>query len=132
LMSDEENRAAVERYWEALAHGNFEAAVAEVHEDFEETYPQSGERFRGKDNWLGLLRSNPTFPAITVRRHLGHNELWVTEAAFDYARDGSLPWQACEVQECKNGKIVRIHAFLSSIRGGGVAGPVAGPGELVR
>jgi hypothetical protein len=113
-MSHEANRAAVERYWEALAQGNFEAAVAEVDEDFEETYPQSGERFRGKDNWLGLLSSNPTFPAIMVNRHLGRDDLWVTEAAFDYARDGSAPWQACEVQECKDGKIVRIHAFFGA------------------
>jgi limonene-1,2-epoxide hydrolase len=113
-MGEEDNRGAVERYWEALGREDFEAAVAELHEDFVETYPQSGERTRGKENWLGLLSSNPAFPAIRVRRHLGRGDVWVTEAAFDYARDGSPPWQICEVQECNEGKIVRIDAYFGA------------------
>lgn len=111
-MGEQENRGAVERYWDALGREDFEAAVAEVHEDFVETYPQSGERVRGRKNWLGLLQSNPTLPAITIKRHLGRDDVWVTEAAFDYARDGSTPWQICEVQECKEGKIVQIDAYF--------------------
>jgi len=113
-MGQEENRGAVERFWEALAREDFEAALAEVADDFEESYPQSGERFRGKEDWLALLTNNPAFPAITVKRHSGRDDLWVTEAAFDYTRDGSAPWQICEVQECRDGKIARIHAYFGA------------------
>ncbi len=33
--------------------GNLEAAMALVHEDYVMEWPQSGERFRGRDNALG-------------------------------------------------------------------------------
>jgi hypothetical protein len=111
-MGEQENRDAVERYWEALGREDFESAVAELHDEFVETFVQSGERVRGKDNFLQLLRNNPAFPAIKVRRHLGHDDLWVTQADFDYARDGSPHWQICEVQELKEGKIARIDAYF--------------------
>jgi ketosteroid isomerase-like protein len=111
-MGEQENREAVERYWEALGREDFETALAELHEDFEETFVQSGERVRGKENFLAFLRANPAFPAIKVRRHLGRQDVWVTQADFDYARDGSPHWQICEVQELKDGKIARIQAYF--------------------
>jgi limonene-1,2-epoxide hydrolase len=113
-MSEHENRAAVERYWDALSKQDFEAAAAELHDDFVETYPQSGERIRGTDNWMGLVSNYPGFPAVRVLRHLGSGEVWVTQAEFDYARDGSAPWQICQVQECRNGKIESISGYFAA------------------
>jgi limonene-1,2-epoxide hydrolase len=113
-MGESENRAAVERFWTALEKEDFEAATEELHEEFQETYPQSGEHIVGKDKFLGLLKSFPGFPRVNVRRHQGTGDLWVTEAAFDYARDGSTPWQVCEVQELSDGKIRRITAFFGA------------------
>jgi limonene-1,2-epoxide hydrolase len=113
-MGEQENAAAVDRYWSALSRQDFEAAVEELHDGFEETYVQSGERIVGKENRLGLLRAHAGFPAISVVRTVGRSDLWVTEAEFDYARDGSPPWQVCEVQELRNGRIARIHAFFGS------------------
>ena len=113
-MGHEENRQTLERYWEALERKDFDSAMEALHEDFLEFYPQSGERISGRDNYLGLLTSHPTFPAITVRRHAGRDDLWVTLAAFDYAGDGSPPWQTCEVQEFKDGKISRIEAIFGA------------------
>lgn len=113
-MGESENRAAVERFWAALEKEDFEAAAEELHEEFQEMYPQSGERIVGKEKFLGLLKSFPGFPGVKVRRHQGTGGLWVTEAAFDYARDGSTPWQVCEVQELSGGKIRRITAFFGA------------------
>jgi limonene-1,2-epoxide hydrolase len=113
-MGESENRGAVERFWAALEREDFDSATEELHEDFQETYPQSGEHIVGKEKFLGLLRSFPGFPRVTVRRHRGTGGLWVTEAAFDYARDGSPPWQVCEVQELSDGKIRRITAFFGA------------------
>ena len=113
-MDERENRAAVERFWAALEKEDFDAAILEVHEDFEETYPQSGEHVVGKDKFLGLLKAFPGFPRVQVRRHGGCGDHWVTEAAFDYARDGSAPWQVCEVQELSEGKIRRITAYFGA------------------
>jgi limonene-1,2-epoxide hydrolase len=113
-MGERENAEAVERYWRALEKEEFETAKAELHEDFVETYPQSGERIRGVENWLSLVTSYPGFPAITVRRIIGRDDLWITEAAFDYAKDGSPPWQVCEVQECRDGKIAEVTAVFGA------------------
>jgi ketosteroid isomerase-like protein len=113
-MGEQENRAAVERFWEALHRTDYDAAVEELHEDFVEDYVQSGERVRGIHNWLSLVRNYPGFPAITVRQHIGRDDLWVTHAAFDYARDGSPPYQVCEVQQFRDGKIARITAFFGA------------------
>jgi hypothetical protein len=113
-MGGQENRAAVERFWDAIATESFDAAAAELHDDYLETYPQSGERIRGRANWLGLVKSYPGFPAVSVHRHIGREDLWVTEAAFDYARDGSPPWQVCQVLELRDGKISRITAVFGA------------------
>ena len=113
-MGERENGEAVERFWRALEKEDFEAAKAELHEDVVESYPQSGERIRGADNWLSLVSSYPGFPGIRVRRIIGRDDLWVTEAEFDYSRDGSAPWQVCEVQECRDGKIATIAAVFGA------------------
>lgn len=113
-MPDDENREVIERYWRALEQSDFDAAVAELHDDFAEAYPQSGETIRGTDNFLQVLRNFPSFPSIRVHRHLGGGSLWITEAAFDYSKDGSQPWEICEVQELRDGKISRIRAVFGA------------------
>lgn len=113
-MGELEERAAVDRFWAALEKEDFEAAGLELHEDFEEFYPQSGEHIVGRDNFLGLLKAFPGFPRVKACRHRGGGGLWVTEAAFDYARDGSPPWQVCELQELTGGKIRRLTAYFGA------------------
>jgi hypothetical protein len=113
-MGDSDNRAPVERFWTALEQKDFDAAGAELHDDFSETYPQSGERIQGRDNYLGLLKAFPGFPDISVRRHVGSGELWVTHAVFDYGHDGATLWEICEVQEMREGRIWRTTAFFGA------------------
>lgn len=113
-MTHDQNRETVERYWDALQRGDFDAAMNDLHEDFVESYPQSGERVVGKDNYLALIRNHPTFPGIAVRRHVGRDDLWVTEVGLDYAKDGSPAWESCEIQEFKDGRISRITALFGA------------------
>ncbi|MDP8957206.1 MAG: nuclear transport factor 2 family protein [Actinomycetota bacterium] len=114
MADDRANREVVERYWRALERSEFDAAVEELADDFVETYPQSGETIRGKDNFLQVLKYFPSFPAIRVHRHVGCGDVWITEAAFDYSKDGSQPWEICDVQELRDGKIVRIRAVFGA------------------
>jgi limonene-1,2-epoxide hydrolase len=113
-MGESENREAVERFWAALEKQDFDAAAEEIDEAFEETYPQSGEHIVGKDKFVGLLKAFPGFPRVKVRRHRGSEDLWVTEATFDYARDGSASWEVCEVQDVRDGKLRSITAFFGA------------------
>src|ERR687895_2970499 len=113
-MGEQENGKAVERFWRALEDADFEAAKAELHSDFVEFFPQSGERIRGVRNWLSFVTNYPGFPAITVHRIIGRDDLWVNEAAFDYSKDGSAPYRVCEVQECRDGKIAEVTAVFGA------------------
>ncbi len=113
-MAEADNRAAIERYWSALERSDFDTALKEIHEDFVETWPQSGETVRGKDNFLQFLRHFTGFPAIKVRRHIGCGDVWITEAAFDYAKDGTQPWEICQVLELRDGKIAGVRAIFGA------------------
>ncbi len=60
-MGDGENRGTVERFWAALEKADFDAAGEELHEDFTETYFQSGERLPSKEKFLAMVRSFRAF-----------------------------------------------------------------------
>ena len=113
-MGERENREAVERFWRSVSVMDFDAAKQELHDDFVESYPQSGERIRGVDNWSSLVTNFPGFPAIEVGRIIGSEDLWVTEADFDYAKDGTVPWRVCYVQRCRDGKIADATAYFGA------------------
>ncbi len=51
-MSEGENKAAVERLWRAFDARDFERAGDELHDDFVAEWPHSGERIRGRENFL--------------------------------------------------------------------------------
>jgi limonene-1,2-epoxide hydrolase len=113
-VDENENRSAVERFWAALERKDFDSAGKELHSEFSESYPQSGEQIVGRDNFLGMLKAFPGFPDVEVRSHIGRGDLWVTHAVFDYAHDGTSLWENCEVQEMRDGKIWRITAFFGA------------------
>ena len=51
-MSEQENRIALECLVGAFQERDADAIVDLVHDDVVEEYPQSGERIRGKRNYL--------------------------------------------------------------------------------
>ncbi|HEU4319899.1 MAG TPA: nuclear transport factor 2 family protein [Acidimicrobiia bacterium] len=51
-----------DRYMDAIRNHDFEAQQALLHPDFVATYPQSGEVFRGRDNYIDMLRHYPELP----------------------------------------------------------------------
>lgn len=53
------NRQVIEQYWAAIAGGDLADAEACLHPDVVVSYPQSGEVFRGRDNYMAILRNYP-------------------------------------------------------------------------
>ncbi len=51
-MSEQENRITLERLVQAFQERDMDAVADLVHDDVVEEYPQSGERIRGKRNYL--------------------------------------------------------------------------------
>jgi ketosteroid isomerase-like protein len=100
------NRELVERFWKALEDRDLEEAARCFHDDFVEEWPQSGERIRGIENWLGMATTHPTFPSVSHVRTVGEGEVWASHARYDYG-DGT-PWQVIAIQEFRDGRIARI------------------------
>jgi hypothetical protein len=87
-MDEPTLRAALTRYWE-LSGPDPEAAHAIYHEDAILEFPQSGERFVGKRNFLEWRSRYPADVGFELGRIRGRDDLWVAEVKIRYD-DG--PW----------------------------------------
>jgi hypothetical protein len=76
-MGDQDIRAALDRHWAASEAGDDDAEDEIYHDDAVLEYPQSGERIRGR---LAIRTTRGLLPDkhFTIRRVLGHDDLWVT------------------------------------------------------
>ncbi|MBA3943089.1 MAG: nuclear transport factor 2 family protein [Herpetosiphonaceae bacterium] len=59
-MSSEESRYVVEQFWAAMNANDFRAAGDLLHDEFMLEWPQSGERIRGRENFVSI---NEHYPA---------------------------------------------------------------------
>ena len=58
-MAEPSGRALVEQYARAIQDKDFDAQATLMADDFVDEMPQSGERTRGKANYLALVRNYP-------------------------------------------------------------------------
>jgi hypothetical protein len=79
-------------------------------------YPQSGERFRGRDTIArmneGYGQSTGTAPTATLRRILKPGQAWVIESTIDYG-DGT-PVSAISIIEFDGGKVTRQTDYFAN------------------
>ncbi|MGH2456455.1 MAG: nuclear transport factor 2 family protein [Candidatus Limnocylindria bacterium] len=127
----EGHRATVDRYVRALQSGDLDAQDETLHDDFQEGYPQSGERIVGKVNRRAILRhftENMGSPLPKVDMVMGAEDRWVLSPSFsalhisgtgdEYAvvgratyPDGS-EWHIIQLIKMKDGLIWRIRAYF--------------------
>ncbi len=132
-MAEPGGRTIVERFARAIADKDFEAQDALLADDFVDEMPQSGERVRGKANWLAIARNYPggvgTVDAGTARL-VGSEDRWVVTPAFTVLRvEGSgnaytyvaavqypsgETWQMIAIVELRNGKIARSTTWYAA------------------
>ena len=75
-------------------------------EDYVMEMPQSGERFRGRENMRSFQEAHPTPPSsLQARRVLVREELWVVEGVIDYG-DGRV-FDVVVISELRDGKMWR-------------------------
>jgi hypothetical protein len=86
-------------------------------EDVINEYPQSGERFRGRDNIAamnsGYAGNTGTAPKATLRRILKPGEAWVIETTIDYG-DGTPVSSISIVETGPDGKVVRQTDYFAN------------------
>ena len=100
---DRTARLALQRHWDASDAGDFEAEHDIYREDAVLTYPQSGERIRGRNNIRESRFVQPNKKQFGVRRIVGGGDLWVTEFVLSY--DGK-PSYAVSIMEFRDGLVI--------------------------
>lgn len=82
------NRALVERFFEASERGDLAALTEMVDDEMVMEWPQSGERFRGRDNVLGAMAAVEVKPQFAGQpRLIGSGPIWVLMVPLRYGDD---------------------------------------------
>jgi hypothetical protein len=117
-VNDDEMAARIRRLFEAndlTAYANAQYEMAA--EDVINEYPQSGERFRGRDKIAAMnssyTGSTGSTPKATLRRILKPGEAWVVESVIDYG-DGTPVSSISIIETGPDGKVVRETDYFAN------------------
>jgi hypothetical protein len=108
-MHESEIRDALLEHWRTA--GIDEDASHEIyHDDAVLEFPQSGERFVGKENFQTWRKKYPAKLDFRVRRVTSAGDLWVCENLISY--DGS-PWSfTVNILQFRDGKISHERIYI--------------------
>ncbi|HEY1918523.1 MAG TPA: nuclear transport factor 2 family protein [Streptosporangiaceae bacterium] len=81
---DDKTRARIEQHWTASESGDSETEHAIYATDAILDYPQSGERFLGRDKIKAQRGGHPAERHFTIRRIQGGGDLWISECVITY------------------------------------------------
>ena len=128
MNSDGQNKAAIEEHWQASESGDSQVEHAIYSADAVLDYPQSGERFRGRDAIAEQRGAHPANRHFTVLRMVGGGDLWVSECVITY--DG-VPSYSVSIMEFANGYVVHETQYFANVFGApewrtALAGPMPG------
>jgi hypothetical protein len=109
-MTTEHNRDAAETYFRAFERWDLETVEPLIADDAVEGRPQSGERFVGPANILGMLRSLPAQPQISWRSIGGGPSVWAAQGVVEY---GDGPVHLIGFVEFEDGKVVTADYYFA-------------------
>ena len=107
---DVEIRARIKQHWEASESGDIDLEHAIYAPDAILDYPQSGERFRGRSKIQAQRGGHPAERHFTIRRILGHGDLWVSECVITY--DG-VPTHSISIMEIADGFVTHETQYFA-------------------
>jgi SnoaL-like domain len=81
------------------------------HEDAVLEFPQSGERFVGKENFLTWRKQYPARVDYRIRRVTGEGDLWVSEILASY--NGGAPMFGVGIVQFRGDKIAREVIYVT-------------------
>ena len=132
-MAEPSGRTVVERYARAIQDKDFDALAALLTDDFIDEMPQSGERTRGKANYLALARNYPGGVGTVEpksARLVGAEDRWVLTPMFTqlriegsgdvYTYVGSVrypngdTWQMIAILELRDGKVAKSTTWYAA------------------
>lgn len=97
-------RLILEWFWQTMETNDFRAAAELLHDEFTLDWPQSGERIRGRENFVNI---NAAYPAqgkwhFTINHIAADGDLVVTHVSVT---DGKLNDRAITFSTVRDGKI---------------------------
>ena len=106
----QDSKQVVERFWEAMQTNDFKAAGYFLHSDYILEWPQSGERIRGRANFVAI---NENYPAhgrweFTIHRILAEGDEVVSDVSVT---DSVVTGRAITFSTIRDGKIFRQTEF---------------------
>jgi hypothetical protein len=110
MATDRDRRTVIEQHWAASEAGDDELEHRLYSSDAILDYPQSGERFVGRDVIAEQRRGNPARRHFELRTVIGSGELWVSECVISY--DGS-PTISVSVMEFDGDLVVRERQYFA-------------------
>ena len=106
---DRANRNVVERFFAASERGDLAEVGSLVDHDMIMEWPQSGERFRGRDHVLGAMAAVEVKPQFAgSSRLVGSGPLWVLMVPLRYGED---VLQYVAILELERGRIRRATGY---------------------
>ena len=108
--SDGRIRAAIEQHWRASESGDIETEHAIYADDAILDYPQSGERFLGRERIAAQRGGHPADRHFTVKRITGRDDLWVSECIITY--DGA-PTHSVSIMEFTHERVVHETQYFA-------------------
>jgi ketosteroid isomerase-like protein len=106
------NEAVIGQFLEAAESGDVDAMAALAHDDIVMEWPQSGERFRGKENALAALRAQTVKPEFAgAPRMIGSGDVWVVMVPLRY---GEEIHHYVGVYELRDGKVARSTEYFGA------------------
>lgn len=84
------NEALVQDLWRYFHERKWEQSKQLLHEDFVAEWPQSRERFRGRDNFLAMNQAYPGTFEIVVKRLSSSGERVISEVQITPAEGTAL------------------------------------------
>lgn len=108
-MSEQENRYAPERLVQAFQERD--AAADLFHDVVVGEYPRSGERIRGKLDYLGVFENIPLMPTVLDYRFTVSGGLALAERTVEYG--GNRSYNAA-ITEMEDGKVRRAGQYFAT------------------
>jgi hypothetical protein len=107
---DADIRARIQQHWEASERGDIDLEHAIYAADAILDYPQSRERFSGRSRIQAQRGGHPAERHFTIRRILGHGDLWVSECVITY--DGA-PSYSLSIMEITDGLVTHETQYFA-------------------
>ena len=133
-MDSQTAREKLGRWYKALNSQEFHELAALIGElantDLVVEYPQSGERIKGKENNLAVLKNYPGLPNATVKGMHGAEDKWVLTPSWTplritgtgdrYVVEGRLlypngdEWNFVDVIELRNDRVAKVTEYFAA------------------